>query len=52
MNTILQRSQALRCIMNVFLPTNRAPSLVKLLKLNNNDEKKNVEDKIGGGRRA
>lgn len=48
MNTILQRSQALRCIMKVFLP-NRAPSLVKLLKLNNNDEKKMWKIKLGEG---
>lgn len=35
--------------MNVFLPTNRAPSLVKLLKLNNNDEKKMWKIKLGEG---
>lgn len=38
-NTILQQNQTLRFIVNLFLPSNGAPSPVKLLKLNNNNEK-------------
>lgn len=49
MKTIWQQSQPLRCIVNAFRPANQAPSLVKLLKLNNNDEKKLWKIKLGEG---